>query len=36
MNTNAPYIWVIAAYAPNTDRGKSVLAHAEHGIGYVL
>jgi hypothetical protein len=35
-NRSCPYHWVVSAYAPNSDRGKSVLAHAEIGLGYVL
>lgn len=30
------YRWVIAQYDPRSDRGKSVLAHADIGLGYVL
>lgn len=30
------YNWVVAAYEPRSDRGKSVLSHADAGIGYVL
>ena len=33
---SVPYRWVIKSYPHNSDRGKSVLAHAEHGVGYVL
>lgn len=30
------YVWVIATYPPYSEHGKSVLAHAEAGLGYVL
>lgn len=30
------YKWVLASYLPNSDRGKSVLQHAEAGVGYYL
>jgi hypothetical protein len=30
------YQWVIAAYDPRSDRGKSVQAHADSGLGYVV
>lgn len=30
------YVWVIATYPPYSDRGKSVLSHAEAGLGYIL
>ena len=30
------YTWVIARYTYNSERGKSALAHANAGIGYVL
>lgn len=36
ISRGCEYKWVIAVYTPFSDRGKSVLAHAEIGIGYIL
>lgn len=31
-----PYTWVIGFFDPRSDRGKSIQAHAERGIGYII
>ena len=30
------YEWVLGFFDPRSDRGKSIQAHAEHGIGYII